>query len=59
MTGVDIHSKKLKLIEQVKLLASYVVMQCIGLREITDNFHLYGFLVDISTSQLSKVNSLY
>lgn len=57
MTGVDIHSKKLKLIEQVKLLASYVVMQCIGLREITDNSHLYGFLVDISTSQLSKVNS--
>ena len=57
LTGVDIHSKKLKLIEQVKILASYVVLRCRSSRELTDNLYVYDFLVDISASQLSKVNN--
>lgn len=57
MTGVDIHSKKLKLIEHVKLLVSFVVLQCSGERELIENSDLYDFLMDISLSQLSKVNN--
>lgn len=57
MTGVDIHSKKLKLVEHVKLLVSFVVLQCSGERELIDNSDLYDFLVKISVSQLSKVNN--
>ena len=57
MTGVDIHSKKLKLIEHVKLLVSFVVLQCSGERELIENSDLYDFLVNISVSQLSKVNN--
>ena len=44
LTGVDIHSKKLKLIEQVKILASYVVLRCRSSRELTDNLYVYDFL---------------
>lgn len=55
--GVDIHSKKLKLIEHVKLLASYVVLRCGSLRELGENSHLHDSMSTISTSQLSKVNN--
>jgi len=57
MTGVDIHSKKLKLIEHVKLLVSYVVLRCSGMGELIDNLDVYDYLVDISKSQISKVNN--
>lgn len=57
LTRVDIHSKKLKLIEQVKILASYVVLQCESAGELIENLDVYDFLVNISKSQLSKVNN--
>jgi len=55
--GVDLHAKKLTLLEHLKILITAVIYQCAGLREIAASSALHTQLLSISASQLSKLNN--
>lgn len=54
---VDLHSKKLKLHEHVKLLVAYVLCPFESLNELCEDAKAYENLMPISSGQLSKVNT--
>jgi len=56
-THVDEFSKKLKLIEHVKLLVAYVLLQFESLGDLCEHADKYDELIKISKSQMSKINS--
>ena len=56
-TKVDEYSKKLKLIEHVKLLVAYVLLQFESLGDLCEHADKYGGLIKISKPALSKINS--